>query len=603
QFTGRVLPGRRYSEGLHQAIEAKEKVEIKKESKTLATITFQNFFRLYKILDGASGTIMTEAEEFYKIYKLDSVQVPTNKPVIRKDQTDRVFKNKVAKFNAVKNEIIEANKTGRPILVGTTSIEDSETVSKLLDKEGIKHNVLNAKFHEKESRIVADAGKKGAVTVATNMAGRGTDIKLGGQNATDEEYKEVMDLGGLYVIGTERHEARRVDNQLRGRSGRQGEPGETRFFVALDDQIMRIQGGNIVQRLMTMTNIPEDTPIESGMIGNSIERAQKKMEGHNFDIRKRLVEYDDVMNQQREIFYTRRMKALEVSENAKGKFWRGRDVILEEDDSKKEEARKKIEVDMREYLDSEVEGVVSEHFFADRDDKNDLSKTIDGILDLAQDQHIAKAASSAGERIKLDELHKYFEEKLKGKEMQEVSNYFRTVVSKVADFKFKEYEKDLPDVAKGVILQAMDQLWTDHVEAMRDLREGIGLRGYAQRDPLVEYKNEAFIQFETFIKSINSQISKRVLKMVKVQQTSEPPSAVIETNADQIEDVLTGTREILDSAKKSADETLKNISKPQVQKVKKVIALDGDKFKNVGRNDPCPCGSGKKFKKCHGKAR
>jgi preprotein translocase subunit SecA len=224
-------------------------------------------------------------------------------------------------------------------------------------------------------------------------------------------------------------------------------------------------------------------------------------------------------------------------------------------------------------------------------------------LDLAQDQHIAKAASSAGERIKLDELHKYFEEKLKGKEMQEVSNYFRTVVSKVADFKFKEYEKDLPDVAKGVILQAMDQLWTDHVEAMRDLREGIGLRGYAQRDPLVEYKNEAFIQFETFIKSINSQISKRVLKMVKVQQTSEPPSAVIETNADQIEDVLTGTREILDSAKKSADETLKNISKPQVQKVKKVIALDGDKFKNVGRNDPCPCGSGKKFKKCHGKAR
>ena len=301
QFTGRVLPGRRYSEGLHQAIEAKEGVEIKQESKTLATITFQNFFRLYKILCGGSGTVMTEAEEFYKIYNLESIEIPTNEPLIRKDESDRIYKSQEAKYKAVVEEIKKVHETGQPILVGTTSIDTSEYLSRKLDKEGVKHEVLNAKHHEREAHIVEKAGQKGSVTIATNMAGRGTDIKLG---------EGVEELGGLYVIGTQRHDARRVDNQLRGRSGRQGEPGISRFFVALDDEIMRIQGGEKVKAFMEMANMPDDIPIENRIVSNAIERAQKRMEGQHFDIRNNLVKYDDVMNQQREIFYTLRRSVI-----------------------------------------------------------------------------------------------------------------------------------------------------------------------------------------------------------------------------------------------------------------------------------------------------
>ncbi len=601
QFTGRVLPGRRYSEGLHQAIEAKEGVEIKRESKTLATITFQNFFRLYKVLDGASGTIMTEAEEFYKIYNLESIAVPTNRPVVREDLTDRVYKNRESKFEAVKEEIKAVHKKGQPILVGTTSIDDSEYLSKLLDREGVPHEVLNAKYHEKEARIVANAGKKGAVTVATNMAGRGTDIKLGGQNATKKDYEKILELGGLYVIGTERHEARRVDNQLRGRSGRQGESGVSRFYVALDDEIMRIQGGNVVQRLMEMTNIPDDMPIESGMIGNSISNAQKKMEGHHFDIRKRLVEYDDVMNQQREIFYTRRRSYLELAENSKGKFWKGRDVVLLEEDERRETSLGEMRETLSSFIDDEIRNIVSSHFFSDRDDDVDIKKVVEQILDLAQDDHIVRAVKeSEDEKLNKDMLPKYLSDKLEDKDPVEITEYFLKLFEEVKKAKFDDYGKDLSDVSKAVVLEGMDQLWTDHIESMGDLREGISLRGYAQRDPLVEYKNEAFRVFEKLISDISSQVARRILKMVRVERSPEQ-NVVIKTNEDQISDILTGSREMLDNVKDTINNIAKKQQKQEKKEIKKIVALEDNKFKGVGRNDPCPCGSGKKFKKCHGK--
>jgi preprotein translocase subunit SecA len=378
EFTGRVLAGRRYSEGLHQAIEAKESVEIKRESKTMATITFQNYFKLYKILSGGSGTILTEAEEFYKIYNLDSFEIPTNQPIIREDLTDKVYKDKKAKFNAVSEAIAEIHKTGQPILIGTASIEDSEYLSGILDKKNIEHEVLNAKFHEREASIVANAGLKNAVTVATNMAGRGTDIPLG---------EGVTDLGGLYIIGTQRHEARRVDNQLRGRGGRQGDPGITQFYTALDDEIMRIQGGEIVSKLMTATKLPDDMPIESKIIGRSIETAQKKMEGAHFDTRKRVVDYDNVINQQREIFYLRRLNLLSLSA----------DALNKDDKEKSKEALDTIKLKIKDLLNQEVEFLINEHFLEQREDKIDKIKLINDFADLAVDRDLIKSYEKESE--------------------------------------------------------------------------------------------------------------------------------------------------------------------------------------------------------------
>ena len=364
EFTGRVLSGRRYSEGLHQAIEAKEGVEIRQESKTLATITFQNYFRLYKILSGGSGTIMTEAEEFSKIYNLDSFIIPTNRPNVRKDIQDKIYKNKAAKFKAVAEEIAEIHATGQPILVGTATIDDSELVSNMIDKRGIPHQVLNAKFHEQEAQIVAKAGFKNSVTVATNMAGRGTDIPL-------EE--GVVELGGLYIIGTQRHEARRIDNQLRGRAGRQGDPGTTQFFIGLDDEIMRIQGGDMVTKFMEMTKIPEDIPIQSGMISKTIESAQKKMEGHNFDIRKRVVEYDDVVNQQREIFYTKRLNIIKLTASP--------------------EKLDALKDSIKEMTENTVDIVFDDYLYNDQITDEDKQKLTLSIYDLADDELIDEAFS------------------------------------------------------------------------------------------------------------------------------------------------------------------------------------------------------------------
>lgn len=574
EFTGRVLAGRRYSEGLHQAIEAKESVEIKRESKTMATITFQNYFKLYKILSGGSGTILTEAEEFYKIYGLDSFEIPTNKEIIREDMVDKVYKNRKAKFDAVVGQIENIHATGQPLLIGTASIEDSEYLSGLLDKKGIEHEVLNAKFHEREAVIVAKAGNKDAVTVATNMAGRGTDIPLG---------DGVRELGGLFIVGTQRHEARRVDNQLRGRGGRQGDPGATQFFTALDDEIMRIQGGEVVSKLMSATRIPEDMPIESRIIGRSIETAQKKMEGAHFDTRKRLVDYDNVINQQREIFYLRRLNLLKLTSDA-----------LDKDNvEKSKENQELIKKKITEVLEQEVEVLVNEHFVEQREDNIDKSKLVNDFADLATDSELVKTyLEIKGVKSSKKDLE-IFKEDFRQKSINGVKSSLKEVIIRLAEKKIQEFGESLPEIYKIVNLQIMDQLWTDHLDAMGDLREGIGLRGYAQRDPLVEYKNEAFILFEQFINSINSQFARRILKIrtVKTQRREEE----IETNQSSINDVNTGDREMkpINVVEELKAKAIKNIrtnqeEKLQSQSVKKVIK----------RNELCPCGSGLKYKKC-----
>jgi preprotein translocase subunit SecA len=549
EFTGRILPGRRYSEGLHQAIEAKESVEIKKESKTLATITFQNFFKLYKIIGGGSGTILTEAEEFQKIYNLDSYVIPTNVQVIRKDLHDKVYKDREVKFKAVVEEIKTAHQTGQPILVGTTTIEDSEYLSSLLDRSGIDHEVLNAKYHEKEAAIVSKAGQKGAVTVATNMAGRGTDIPLG---------DGVQDLGGLYVIGTERHEARRIDNQLRGRSGRQGDPGKSQFFVALDDEIMRIQGGDMVKKIMEFTNLPADIPIESPLVSRSIENAQKKMEGYHFDVRKRVVDYDNVMNQQREIFYTKRLNVIRLSE-------------------KGPEGKPEINTKLEQLLSDRVNLIINKHYLDPDGKEIDIDGLKSEVLDLADDQFIKSTIESSDTLKKegITTLNKLFTQN------KNLESNLQQVVKDLLGKKVDEFGDGLPEVYKIASLQTMDELWTDHLESVTDLREGIGLRGYAQRDPLVEYKNEAFVLFESLMNNISLQISKRILKIRRINAPSVTLNSVLNTNEDQISDVITGSHEIT----------------PNLQKPKAALPQRATS-KAIGRNELCPCGSGLKYKKC-----
>jgi preprotein translocase subunit SecA len=563
-FTGRVLEGRRYSEGLHQAIEAKEGVPIKRESKTLGTITFQNFFRLYKILSGGSGTVMTESEEFYKIYNLESIEVPTNQDVIRIDNLDRVYKNRDVKFNAVVEEVIELHKKGQPVLVGTSSIDDSEFVSKKLENKGITHEVLNAKQHEKEAHIVANAGKKSAVTVATNMAGRGTDIKLGGKNADDKEFEEVVELGGLAIIGTQRHESRRIDNQLRGRSGRQGEPGMSRFYVALDDDIMRIQGGEMVQRVMEMANLPEDVPIEAGMIGRSIETAQKRMEGMHFDSRKTVVEYDDVVNQQREIFYSRRRRILEEIEQT--------EKLLADKEVNKVDAVKSIANTFWENLENEIEFVVKLHFIGDRSDQIDKVKVIDDFLDLAHDKFFAETSPSilnSSEDIK-EQLIKQTE----NLNSEQIKDLFIELGKNAFDKKIEEFGTDITAVSKMIILRTMDELWTDHLDAMKALRDGIGLRGFAQHDPLVEYKNEGFEIFDKFINDIDKQVARRILKVRKVVGPLMVEDRPMNTNESEIEEKATPKISRINKA-------VGNIGQAIKTEAQKTVQVDN----TIGRND------------------
>lgn len=540
-FTGRLMPGRRYSQGLHQAIEAKEAVEIKRESKTLATITFQNYFRLFDKLAGMTGTAKTEEEEFQKLYGLEVLQIPTNKPIAREDLNDSIYKNTPGKYKAIVKKTKEYNKEGLPVLIGTISIQKSEILSKLLKVEGIKHEVLNAKQHEREAEIVANAGQKGAVTIATNMAGRGTDIKLG---------EGIQKLGGLQIIGTERHESRRIDNQLRGRAGRQGDNGSSQFFVALDDELMRLFGAERIQNMMNAMNFPDDMPIENGFISNSIERAQKKVEGRNFDIRKQLVEYDDVMNKHREIIYAKRRKILE-NENLKN------DIIL--------------------LIEEEAEGIVLNHIGG----RNYKEWNYDEIYETVSAMHKES-------KLNKEVLGNIIEEE---KLIEHIKDYLINAYKQKEDKVTKEIMRRLE---KAVYLRTIDILWMEHIDYMTDLKKNVAFSGYGQKDPLIVYKEEAFERFKELNNQIRSNTVNTIFK-VELQQTpaqtfSQQSGSTYTTNQDEIESPLTGSSSIASDSGSGGNPVVIRTRNTNTQT-----------FPKVGRNDPCPCGSGKKYKKCHGR--
>jgi len=540
EFTGRLMVGRRWSDGLHQAVEAKENVAIQQESKTLATISFQNYFRMYKHLSGMTGTAATEAEEFKKIYKLEVVVVPTHRPMVRKDNSDSIYKTLRGKYGAIVAEIEEKYKKGQPVLVGTTSIEKNEIISEYLKRRKILHNVLNAKNHEREASIISEAGEVGAVTVATNMAGRGVDIVLGGARPTDkkdfkrwgEKHEKVVKAGGLHVIGTERHESRRIDNQLRGRSGRQGDPGSSRFYLSLEDDLMRIFGGEQIGSLMDKLKLPEDQPIENSLISKAIEQAQVKVEGFHFDIRKRLVEFDDVANQQRDIIYKLRRKILELKD-------------LKEDVLQRIKERLAKSVDNQEVIDTEA--------------------ILANLLEVVPfDEGSIKGIRGQLENIKNKEEIKEFIYKVLG-------DVHRTREGQVGGDIMRQIEK-------YAYLGSIDHLWMDHIDYIDDLREGVELRAYGQRDPLVEFKNEAYSLFENLVDRINEELSRRLFRIGVNIPKSEIPLDQARENIDKSDTTgLSG----------NADTT----------------AVTGEpafaKKKKIGRNDPCPCGSGKKYKHCH----
>ncbi len=517
EFTGRIMPGRRYSDGLHQAIEAKEHVKVKRESKTLATITFQNFFNKYTKKAGMTGTALTEEKEFRDIYGMDVIEIPTNKPVARVDHEDAVYKTKAEKFNAVVAEVVEAHKKGQPVLVGTITIETSELVSRLLTKAGVKHNVLNAKFHEMEAQIVADAGQHGAVTIATNMAGRGTDIKL------DDE---ALAAGGLKIVGTERHESRRIDNQLRGRSGRQGDPGESRFYISLEDDLMRLFGSEKLIGVFNALGVPEGEQIEHKMLSSSIEKAQKKIEGNNFGIRKNLLDYDQVMNDQREIIYEERRRVLD-GESMRDAIYR---MITEQ-----------------------VENTVDGYLADDPSDGNPWD--IDGLNNVL-------LPIIPMEPIDADEVEGWSKEELKHSLKEKAVKLYE---DKEALFPDPEQIRELERV---VLLKVIDRKWTDHIDDMDILREGIGLQAYAQRDPLVEYKMTGYDMFDAMTANIQEE-TLRLLYHVRVEQKVEREAVA----------KVTGTNK---------DTSLAKAPKKRAEE-------------KVYPNDPCPCGSGKKYKQCCGR--
>ncbi len=548
-FTGRLMPGRRYSEGLHQAIEAKEGVQVQKESRTLATITFQNYFRMYKKLSGMTGTASTSAEEFHKVYEIDVMEIPTNKPLVRKDLPDIVYKSEKGKFDAICEKIREINKSGQPVLVGTIAIEKSEYLSALLTRFGVEHEVLNAKQHEKEALIITNAGTKGAVTIATNMAGRGTDIKLG---------EGVKEVGGLFILGTERHEARRIDNQLRGRAGRQGDPGVSQFFVSLEDELMRRFGGDKLISMMNTLGLPEDQPIQNGIISRTIENAQSKIEGFNFDIRKHVLEYDDVMNKQREVVYKKRKEILKA---------------------------KDVKNEILGYIKDEIERTVSFHSAEDRANWN-TQEIFDGVNKIVP---LEKAV-----QIKLDEM-KNDSAGSTAETTTAMADYLMGFAKEAYNKKALEVgEENMRRVERAIILQTIDTMWMDHLDEIDYLRDGIGLRGYGQRDPLIEYKREAYRMFSGLMDNIHSTVVHTILKI------SLAVAPNVETAIQQSENLSYSGGEQIEqfgAAKKAQDEK-KESGAGGGEKQKQSPIINKDK---IGRNDPCPCGSGKKYKKCCGK--
>jgi len=577
EFTGRIMYGRRYNNGLHQAIEAKENVKIANESKTLATITFQNYFRMYEKLAGMTGTAMTEESEFREIYNLDVISIPTNKPMVRIDNNDIIYKNEKAKFTAVINDIKESNQKGQPVLVGTVSIENSEKLSGLLKREGIKHEVLNAKYHEKEAEIIAQAGKLGAVTIATNMAGRGTDIMLGGNpeflakqemrklgyseelieqstahNETDDEEildarkvftqfenkisedikdekQKVIDAGGLKIIGTERHESRRIDNQLRGRSGRQGDSGESRFYIALDDDLMKIFGGDMITSLYNTLKADENMPLEVGFLSKAVESAQRRVEGKHFSIRKHVLQYDDVMNAQREIIYKQRKEVLD-GENLKDKILNMISSVAEE---------------IATVHAGNPEAINKEALLAEA--KNILNiETLEELKNETPDS-----------------------EKLKDELKEKANKLYEQKERELTSQQLREFER-------VVLLKVVDQKWMDHIDSMDELKNGIGLRAYGQKDPVVQYRIEGFDMFDQMINDIKTDVVKILMHVQKAEKVER--KQVVKITHEGTENQVTN------SPKQSAQNTTVKNDEPR-----------------VGRNDPCPCGSGKKYKQCCGK--
>ena len=528
EFTGRLMEGRRYSDGLHQAIEAKEGLEVRRQSQTLASITFQNYFRMYKKLGGMTGTAKTEEDEFIKIYNLPVVVVPTNMPVKRVDFPDVIYKTRRAKLKAVANDVEKIHSTGQPILIGTTSIAQSEEISAILRKRGISHNVLNAKFHEKEAEIIADAGQKNAVTIATNMAGRGTDIKLG---------EGVPELGGLFIVGTERHESRRIDNQLRGRAGRQGDPGNSRFYLSLEDDLLRLFGAKNISSIMDRLGMGEDDPIEHKMITKSIENAQKKVEGRNFDMRKHVLEYDDVMNQQREVIYKERKQVL-----------------------KGEDLKEHIMHMIGQIIESEMDQYANAKLYPEQWTLGDLIKDAEQIY------------APAG-RLKLEEL-----EEMSRDEVQETLMNLATEAYELREKMFGE--TNMRELERIVMLRVIDNHWMEHLDDMDMLREGIGLLSYGQRNPLVEYKIKGHDMFQSMIDAIQTDIA---TMMYRVNIITPEQQRAMEEQAKQR----------LAQAKSSHSS-----GEGDQEPAKKQPVVKGEK---IGRNDPCPCGSGKKYKNCCGR--
>jgi len=531
EFTGRMMPGRRYSDGLHQALEAKEGVNIENENQTLASITFQNYFRMYDKLSGMTGTADTEAEEFSSIYKLEVIVIPTNKNMVRDDCSDLIYRTEQEKFDALIEEIRDCNKSGQPVLVGTISIEKSEQLSHHLKKHGIKHNVLNAKHHEKEAEIIAQAGQCKAVTLATNMAGRGTDIVLG---------EGVSELGGLHITGTERHESRRIDNQLRGRSGRQGDPGSSRFYLSLEDDLMRIFGSEKISGIMEKLGMEKGQPIEHPMVSKAVANAQKKVEAHNFDIRKHLLEYDDVMNKQREVFYGLRREILNNKNH--------REMLLEM---------------AEELVDELLNDIASEKIYPEEWDIQALDDYLMRQFSVQIKKQGEALVIGDGRHIDLENCDR---EKLHNAVMDSVECCYATKEKGIDPNMMRQLEK-------MIMLQFVDNLWKDHLLGMDHLKDGVGLRGYAQKNPLTEYKKEGFEMFSKMMHQIREGVTEYLFK-VQIEEGSEYP-------AEQNQ-----SKKLVEHRGVSSEES----QQPTVRR----------DYKKVGRNDPCHCGSGKKFKKCHG---
>ena len=577
EFTGRMMFGRRYSEGLHQAIEAKENVQVQRESVTLATVSFQNYFRMYNKLAGMTGTAATEAEEFSKIYSLEVVIIPTNKPIIRYDLNDRIYKNENGKYQALVQEVKKRYEKGQPVLIGTISIDKNELVGELLEREGVKVQLLNAKQHEKEAHIVAQAGRAGAVTVATNMAGRGVDIILGGYPYNEKEYKKVVEAGGLCVFGTERHESRRIDNQLRGRSGRQGDPGESQFFLSMDDDLMRIFGSSKMKSIMTTLGLPDDVPIENKMISGSIETAQKKVEGNNFDIRKHLVEYDDVMNKHRETIYKKRNSILSSGN------------LADSEDLERISTRTLV----FDALFNEIDMVTRTHTASESENEWDLDEiyqSINSIFPVKPEvrKKLDDIEYEAGDRQE-DNMSRAkilgYLEKLATTEYEDLEEKINTLPKGDSEL------EPMRQIEKGMLLRTIDTLWIEHLDTMGHLRTGIGLRGYGQRDPLVEYKRESIRLFRELLSEIDRQIAYSIFKIAGIDPSSISQQEQSNTNLR----FSAPSKQSSDKSPMEADSGLEERKADKI--IDDKVHFNGQK---VGRNDLCPCGSGKKFKKCHG---